>query len=172
MAVRTALTPATLEERAVLENLTQLYSYDWSELCHLDVGDDGRFGGASLEPYWTDSWRHPFLIRVDGKLAGFALIAERSRLTGKSGVFDMAEFFVMRRFRRKRVGFAAAFAAFHRFRGAWEIRQRDENPAATGFWRRVIGDFTEGSYQEVRWDRPEWSGLVQRFWTGTEPAPP
>ncbi len=108
----------------LLENLAQFYSYDFSEVLEMYVDEDGRFGDVDLTPYWVDEWRHPFLLRVDDKLAGFALISERSKITGKSGVFDMTEFFVLRRFRRHGVGRAAAFAAFDRFGGPW--------PAARG----------------------------------------
>jgi len=161
-----SLDPASATERPVLENLFQLYAYDWSELGWLDVGRDGRFAAPSLAAYWQADDRHPFLIRVDGQLAGFLLVAARSRLTGTIGVFDMAEFFVMRKYRRRGVGFAAAAAAFDRFSGRWEIRQRDENVAATAFWRRVVARYTDGSYQEARSDDATWVGPVQSFTSG------
>jgi predicted acetyltransferase len=162
----TSLSPASDAERATLENLVQLYCYDWSEIIGLDVRDDGRFEGPPLDAYFTDDGRHALLLRVGGRPAGFALIVEQSRLTGERGVFDMAEFFVMRRHRGQGVGRAAAFAAFARFRGPWEVRQRDENAGATAFWRRAIGAYTRGNYEEVRWDAPAWRGPVQRFTTG------
>src|SRR5205085_1106212 len=109
------------------------YSYDWSPLVGLDVDANGRFKGVDLNPYWGDDWHHPFVLRVDDRPAGFALILGRSRLTGTVGVHDMAEFFVMRRYRRQGVGSAAARAAFDAFRGEWEVRQRDEQPDATRF---------------------------------------
>src|SRR3954465_958711 len=87
-----SLDPASAAERPVLENLFQLYAYDWSELGWLDVGRDGRFAAPSLDEYWQEGHHHPFLIRVDGRPAGFVLIAARSRLTGAADVFDMAEF--------------------------------------------------------------------------------
>jgi predicted acetyltransferase len=164
---RTSLTPAAEEDRVVIENLAQLYVYDWSELLPIDVGETGRFAELTLAPYWLDDWRHPFTLRVGDKLAGFALIEERSKLTGQSGVFDMTELFVLRRFRRHGVGHAAAFAAFDLFKGAWEVRQREENAAATTFWRRAISDYTRGNYEEARWERPEWTELVQTFSTQT-----
>jgi predicted acetyltransferase len=154
-----SLRPAQAGEREVLENLGQLYAHDWSEMTPFDVGGDGRFEALSIDPYFLDDWRHPFLVRVDDKLAGFALIAAKSRLTGQAGVFDMAEFFILRALRRRGVGHAAAVLAFDRFRGSWEVRQRDENPAATTFWRRVIARYTRGRYEEVRWEK----GLVQKF---------
>ncbi len=164
---------ASSNERALLENLTQFYCYDFSEVLDLHVDDDGRFGGVDLTPYWVDEWRHPFLLRIDEKLAGFALISERSKITGTSGVFDVTEFFVLRRFRRHGVGRAAAFAAFDRFGGRWEVRQREENPSATAFWRRTIDAYTRGNYQETRWVRPQWSEIVQTFSTtsGEEDLP-
>jgi predicted acetyltransferase len=164
-AQQTSMTPATEDERTVLENLVQLYVYDWSELLHFEIGANGRFEDFSLDAYWLDNWRHPFLLRVGDNLAGFALIEERSKVTGNRGVFDMTEFFVLRKFRRRGVGLAAAFAAFDRFKGPWEIRQREENPVATTFWRRAIGDYTRGNYQDMRWDRTEWTELVQTFST-------
>jgi predicted acetyltransferase len=35
-----------------------------------DIGDDGRFHCR----YWQEDGRYPFLIRVSGKPAGFALV--------------------------------------------------------------------------------------------------
>ena len=160
-----SLSPASKEEQATLINLMQLYSYDWSELRPLDVGDDGRFADLPLDIYWQDPWRHPFLLRVEGKLAGFALISGRSRLTGSEGVFDMTEFFVMRRYRRRGVGLAAACAAFDRFAGSWEVRQREDNVEATAFWRQVVARYTDGKYQEARWNDATWVGPVQMFST-------
>jgi predicted acetyltransferase len=156
---------ASSDEQSLLENLAQFYSYDFSETLEMHVGEDGRFGGVELAPYWVDGWRHPFLIRVDGKVAGFALISERSTITGKSGIFDMTEFFVLRRFRLQGVGRAAAFAAFERFRGPWELRQREENISATAFWRQTIGQYTLGKYVEARWVRPQWAETIQTFST-------
>ncbi|MFL5307318.1 MAG: GNAT family N-acetyltransferase [Polyangia bacterium] len=159
------LTPATPEERLTIENLFQLYAYDWSDVLGLDVADDGRFRQGHLDVYWRDEGCHAFLLRVDGRPAGFALVCARSRLTGADGVFDMAEFFVMRRYRRQGVGRQAACALFDRFKGRWELRQRAEHPAATAFWRAVIAQHTGGKYQERLWDDAQWRGPVQSFST-------
>jgi predicted acetyltransferase len=158
-----SLSPATREEKVALDNLMQLYKYDWSELAALDVGDDGRYEDYPLDDYWTDEGRHPFLLRVGGKLAGFALVAARSRLTGAAGVFDMAELFVMRRYRRRGIGRQAAFAAFDRLGGSWEIRQRASNVGATSFWRSVVAAYTGGDYRELYWNDAAWNGPVQMF---------
>jgi predicted acetyltransferase len=168
-----SLAPASPHERALLENLAQFYYYDFSEVLDMHVADNGHFGRVDLTPYWVEEWKHPFLLRVENKLAGFALISERSKITEERGVFDMTEFFVLRRFRRQGVGRAAAFAAFDRFKGPWQVRQREENSNATAFWRRTINEYTRGDYQETRWVRPQWAELVQAFSTAsTEALPP
>jgi len=155
--------PARRDDIRTLENLLQLYCYDFSELMEVEMSEEGVFATPSLEAYWTEDWRHAFLIRVDTKLGGFAFVHERSRLTGAHGTFDMAEFFVLRQYRRRGVGGLAAFAAFERFRGDWEVRQRSANTNATAFWRRAIGSYTRGNFEEVMWHDATWQGPVQFF---------
>jgi predicted acetyltransferase len=161
--VNVQITAAGPEDQARLGALFELYAYDFSEILGLDVGDDGRFRPPALDAYWTDPRRHPFLIRIDERLGGFALVQERSRLTGEDGVRDVAEFFVMRRYRRRGIGERAARWLFDRFRGRWEVRQKAENEAATAFWRRVIGRYSGGRFEDVVWDDARWRGPVQLF---------
>jgi predicted acetyltransferase len=160
-----SLAAVTESSRPALANLFQLYVYDWSELLPLDVRSDGRFPDELFAKYATeDAERHAFLVYADARLAGFAIVAERSRLTGEAGVCDMEEFFVMRRHRGRGLGRAAAVATFDRFPDRrWEVRQRDDNPAATAFWRKVIDGYTAGHYQELRWNDGTWVGPVQTF---------
>jgi predicted acetyltransferase len=160
-----SLTRATKNDEIALQNLMQLYIHDWSELRPLEVGDDGRFREYPLAPYLAGETGHAFLIQVAEQLGGFVLVGTGSRLTGAADVFDMAEFFVLRRHRRSGVGRAAASATFDSFSGPWEVRQRDENPTATAFWRRVISTYTDDHYEESRWHDSGGTGVVQRFTT-------
>jgi predicted acetyltransferase len=150
-------------QRDVLRHLMQLYVYDFSEVLGLEVEEDGRFAAPALEAYWEDARRHPFLVRASGRLAGFALVHRGSRLTGDGDVWDMAEFFVLRRHRRAGVGLAAARQVFAAHPGRWEVRQRREATAATAFWRRAIGESTGGAFTEVDVDDATWRGPVQHF---------
>ena len=142
-----------------LAALFELYVYDFSALMGIDVDAHGRFRAPPLDGYFTDARWHAFLFRVDGNLAGFALVQRRSRLSGDESVTDMAEFFVLRKYRRSKIGQRAAARLFDRYPGKWEIRQKPANEAATAFWRRVISDYTAGIYEEEL--IAEWR--VQRF---------
>jgi predicted acetyltransferase len=163
-----SLVAVTDRERPALESLFQLYAHDWSELLPVEIGDDGRFPDRVVRPFIEHAvGHHAFLFRVDARLAGFALVVEQSRLTGAAGVCDMAEFFVMRGARRRGIGRAAACALFDRFPGRWEVRQREDNPAATAFWRRVIDGYTAGCYREFECKDAAWTGPVQTFSTAS-----
>ena len=71
---------------------------------------------------------------------------------------DLAEFFVMRKYRRHGVGTFLARELFSRFPGAWQVRQMASNSAATAFWRRAIPvDFEQERLAD---------GPVQRFTIG------
>jgi predicted acetyltransferase len=161
--METRVVAAELSDKEVLQNLFQLYAYDFSEVLPADVDATGRFKVPSLEAYWNEPWRFRFLVWLDAHLAGFALVHQKSHLSGADDVWDMAEFFVLRRHRRTGVGTRAAHILFETHAGAWEVRQRAANIAATAFWRRAIAAYTAGSFTEELIDDERWKGPVQRF---------
>lgn len=125
------VTAAADEGFGLLERLLQLYLYDFSEHAGYDVDEDGSFPYAWLEAYRHDADRHAYIVRAEGHPAGFALVrsGEPTR---------MAEFFVLRKYRRGGVGTRAARALFGKFPGPWSVTQLVSNREATEFWRRAI----------------------------------
>ena len=108
--------PALPEQEPILANMLELYAHDFSEFIDLRLGADGRFGYERLPLYWTDSNRYPFLIRADGHLAGFVFVRRGSEISGDADVWDMAEFFIVRGFRRLGLGMKAAHEIGEDFR--------------------------------------------------------
>jgi predicted acetyltransferase len=139
--------PAAREQEPVLANLLELYAYDFSEFTDLAIGPDGRFKYPKLLLYWQEENRFPFLVKVDGQLAGLVLVLRGSLISGDPQVWDMAEFFVMRRYRRRRIGAALAREVWRCFPGAWEVRVLESNTTALAFWKASISAFT-GSWTE------------------------
>jgi predicted acetyltransferase len=154
---------ALSEQSPILANVLELYVHDFSEFQPLDIGPDGRFGYKSLPLYWSESNRHPFLIRFDGKLAGLALVKKGSEISDNQEVWDMAEFFVLRGCRRRRIGTLAAQEVWRRFPGLWEIRVMQSNPSATFFWKHAISDFMCESIQPVRIEKDGRSWQLYSF---------
>lgn len=158
------LVVADASERPTLARLMQLYAYDFSEFMGWDVQGDGLFdAGDALAKCWSVPWRHTYFVRVDDHIAGFAITDFRSRLSGSSDVMDVAEFFVLRKYRRQRIGATIASRLFALHSGKWEVRQTAKNVAAAAFWRRVIAEHTGGAFEETIWDDARWRGPVQSF---------
>jgi predicted acetyltransferase len=141
------LHPALEHEAPLLANLFELYAHDLSAAFDLDVGADGRFGYAKLASYWQEpDRRFPFLVRVGDELAGFVLATRGSPATSDPADLDVAELFVLRRYRRGGVGAAVARALWDRLPGHWIVRVAERNSSALPFWTRVITDHTEGRF--------------------------
>lgn len=154
MPPHVSLEPVDFAHKPVLRRLLELYSHDFSEFTGNDISEFGEFGYRYLDHYWTDGEdRHAFFIRADGRLAGFAMVR---RIEVE---WSMAEFFVLRKYRRAGVGSAAAITVFRRFPGRWFVHQLTANTPAQAFWRRVIGtlpvDSAEGTDAEGTWQRFE-----------------
>jgi len=141
-SAHTELVPATAGQEPILANLLELYAHDFSEFHDLDLGADGRFGYRHLPSYWSNPGRHPFLVKVDGKLAGFVFVKRGSELSGVDTVWDLSEFFVVRRYRRRGIGTQIAHEVWRRFPGTWEVRVMQSNTSARLFWARAIPMFT------------------------------
>lgn len=162
MKIETAI--ASASDEPALSRLMQLYAYDFSEFMGFEVGDDGLFDvGNRLTRSWTEPGHNVLWCRVDGRPAGFMIVDERSRITGDPEVMDMAQFFVMRKYRRQGVGAVCAAQAFDRYPKKWEIREEATNTAAATFWRRVVDRYTGGRFEETIYNDDRWHGPVQSF---------
>jgi predicted acetyltransferase len=132
---------ATADQEPILQNLLELYAHDFSEFHNVVVGEDGRFGYQHLSRYWQDPNLHPFLIRVDGRLAGFALVQRGSKVSGDETTWDMAEFFILRGYRRHGAGTHAAHELWRMLPGPWEVRVMETNRKALPFWEHAVSEF-------------------------------
>jgi len=147
---RIAVIPARPEQESILANLLELYAHDFSEFHDLELGADGRFGYSSLPIYWAEPGRHPFLVRVDVKLAGLVLVKRGSEISGNETVWDVAEFFVLRGYRRRGIGTQIAHEVWRRFPGPWEVRVMQSNASARDFWAHAISTLTGEAIHPIR----------------------
>lgn len=156
------LQPAAIQDKPVLRQLMELYNHDFSEFDGTDVDEHGIYGYYYLDHYWTEPERSPFLIRVDGRLAGFVLVRLLNE-PEKPPTHAIAEFFVMRKYRRQGVGRLAARLVFDRFPGTWQVCQEEANLPAQRFWRQVVAEYTRDNYDEVMVEGGHWRGPCQEF---------
>jgi predicted acetyltransferase len=155
-----SVVPAARDQEPILANLLELYIYDFSEYLPVELGPDGRFGYKNLCEYWSEPDHHPFLITVDEKLAGFALVKKARTFSsddqaGSDTVWDMAEFFIVRANRRRGVGLIAAHQIWCQFPGRWQVRVMRANLAALNFWQRAVDTFAGHALVPISIERDE-----------------
>ena len=149
------LIAANPSQKPVFENLSQLYLHDMSTYFPDLTCEDGRFENRILD----EAWQHPFLFRARGQIAGFALITTKCTIRDRDPCWYVAEFFVLRPFRRHGIGRAAMNALFARLQGAWEITWIDGNLPAARFWPRVI-PLTERETFQIHDDGLDWTSVA------------
>lgn len=155
------LRTAAPDKQPVLDRLLQTYLAELSPFSGDQPDAGGRYAYDYFPLYWREDGRYPLLIEQDGRLAGFVLV--RRLAPEEGGGHSIAEFYVRDEFRGAGVGRAAAVATFDRWPGRWHVGQMDGHAAAQQFWRRVIGDYTQGRYDVTRDDHT--GGPAQIFHT-------
>ena len=136
------------KDKDVIYNLMQLYTYELSlfedETTNFQLLDNGVFKLSKyIDLYWTEEGRHPYILRCEGKLAGFVL--ERYN---EDEMNEIAEFFVLNKYRKLGAGTFMANELFKKYKGKWEIRTLLKNERAQEFWRKVVKSASNGIYEE------------------------
>lgn len=135
-------------EKEIILNLMQLYTYELSffedETTNFKLLDNGLFKLSQyIELYWKEEKRHPYILKCNGELAGFVL--ERFN---EDDTNEIAEFFVLNKFRKLGAGTFMAKEMFKRYKGKWEIRTLLKNKRAQEFWRKVVKEVSNNNYKE------------------------
>ena len=142
------LLEAKEKDKNVIYNLMQLYTYELSffedNTTNFELLENGLFKmNKYIDLYWKEEERHPYILKCDGQIAGFVL--ERFN---EEGINEIAEFFVLNKYRQYGVGTFMANEMFNKYKGKWEIRTLLKNKRAQDFWRRVIKNASNGIYEE------------------------
>ncbi|OWR32793.1 GNAT family N-acetyltransferase [Saccharibacillus sp. O23] len=143
-----SIVPANHTHRNALADLMQFYIYDFSEFLGFDVEENGQYSPYPLDEYFEEGNRQfAYVIKREEKYAGFVLV----RLIEDVGVrhYSIAEFFVLKKYRREGIGKAVAADIFSRHKGPWEVHQIENNKGAQIFWKRAIDEYTKGRFEEL-----------------------
>lgn len=133
--------PASIEQQPVIAQLYELYTYEMTDLADFDINDNGYYGYQDLPLFWNTPNRYPYLIWVNKKLAGFVLVQQGSQVDDNPDIWDIAEFFVMRKFRKSGIGQFVAQSIWTTHKGLWQVRVWDNNLTASRFWHNTIEKF-------------------------------
>ncbi len=135
------------ENKNIIYNLMQLYKY---ELSFFEDGtttftmlDSGLYVLKYIEKYWQDENRHPYILKCNNELAGFVL-----QRFNEENMNEIAEFFVINKYRKMGAGKFMANRIFELYKGKWEVRTLLKNERAQKFWRNTIKKFTNDNFEE------------------------
>ena len=135
-------------EKEIILNLMQLYTYELSffedETTNFQLLDSGLYAMSKyIELYWKEENRHPYILKFNGNLAGFVL-----QRFNEENHNEIAEFFVINKYRKLGAGTFMAKEMFKKYKGKWEIRTLLKNKRAQEFWRKVVKEASNGNYEE------------------------
>ena len=136
------------KDKNIIFNLMQLYTYELSsfedETATFTMLDSGLYvTNKYLERYWKEEKRRPYILKCDNELAGFVL--QRFNEENRN---EIAEFFILNKYRKIGAGTFMANKMFQLYKGKWEVRVLIKNERVQNFWRNTIRNFTNNNFEE------------------------
>tara|TARA_R110002094_G_scaffold206484_2_gene177078 strand:- start:238 stop:705 length:468 start_codon:yes stop_codon:yes gene_type:complete len=126
MTPKLTITPVREAHRDQLDRMAKGY---FREL----MPDGPPYVPQTLDRYWTDPGRHPYLIELDGAPIGFALVWNHP-----DGVHEMVEFTILPDHRQQGIGTQAAVLLFEALGGDWTLGVATHSPGGMAFWTRCL----------------------------------
>lgn len=92
--------------------------------------------------YFTDEEREAYFIKDknDNKLLGFVML--NTYMQKYESGHSIAEFMIIPKYRRNKIGERVAFECFNMYKGNWEISPSFGSESAYKFWNKVINKYT------------------------------
>ena len=133
-----------------LSKMEEMRKYFYEYLTELSEFDpDIKFDEKGVpiykwyECYWEDKDRFPFYLKIDGQIAGLAMIRELDNM-----LYDFAEFYVCPEYRKDGNAIWFATEMTNLFDGQFVFSTRFTNPRAIKFWGKVAKLFESNEYED------------------------
>ena len=151
----------TSEQKDVLNNLMEKHTYEFSQYDQIPFDETGLYRDSHVDSYFREQGRFSYLIYVDGKLAGLALICKRAEASVPLD-WAVAEFFIAYQYRRKGVGTYVMKQLFAQYKGVWQIKYHPKNQASEIFWQKIASEASGGKFRIVRGIEDYYDGTPAR----------
>ncbi|MCR3906729.1 MAG: GNAT family N-acetyltransferase [Tenericutes bacterium] len=137
-------------DKEILRNLLEKYQYEFSQYTNIELNQLGLYGYSYLDYYWTENKRWAYFIIVNDQIAGFAMVIDLPEVDDRPTDFQMAEFFIVHKYRNKHVGKKAVFQVLDIHKGKWQLKAHPKNLGSTIFWTKTIHAYTNGNFECIR----------------------
>ncbi len=130
------------ENKDVLFRLLEYSLFEESLNDGNEMNDDAIFEYKYFDLYFTDNDRIAFFVREKetNKLLGFVMINAYMQKCNEG--HSIAEFMIIPKYRRNKIGMKVAFECFDMYRGNWEVSPSRGSDSAYYFWKKVIAEYT------------------------------
>lgn len=128
------------EQKELLFNLFQKMLYEMTQYYANDIDEFGNIQYGYFDEYFIDKKRVAFFIYNDQELVGFLMIHSYSYFNRKID-FNLAEFTIFPKFRRRAIATQTAKLLFKKFVGNWEIKFNTKNVKAQNLWLKVTNQY-------------------------------
>lgn len=134
-------------DRDTLYRLLQYSLFELSEFDLRDINDKAIFEYKYFDKYFISDDRDAFFIRKKdtNKLLGFAMLNTYMKICDVG--HSIAEFMVLPKYRRNKIGKTVAMELFNRYRGNWEVKPSFNSKKAYLFWENVVKEYTNNNYE-------------------------
>lgn len=130
------------EDKDILFRLLEYSLFEESLNDGNEMNNEAIFEYKYFDRYFTDTNRDAYFIREEktDKLLGFVMI--NTYMQKYTDGHSIAEFMVIPKYRRNKIGKRVAFKCFDKYRGNWEVSPSLGSDSAYNFWKKVIDEYT------------------------------
>ncbi|MBE6877582.1 MAG: GNAT family N-acetyltransferase [Ruminococcaceae bacterium] len=135
----------TCADRQILHQLLQYSLFEESETDLNEMNSDALFEYKWFDSYFTDKDRDAYLIKSDDdRLLGFAMV--NTYMQKSDTGHSVAEFMIIPKYRRQKIGKCIAYKLFDMYKGIWEVSPSYGSEKAFQFWEHIISEYTKSNY--------------------------
>jgi predicted acetyltransferase len=149
--LKLTIVAAVRNDLATIQKMWPFYVYDLARECELTKEGawptDASYVPDDVRPYFEDSNKKAFLIKINNELAGFALI-NKLEIMPEIDYF-LNDFFIFGKFQNKGIGKLAAIELFSQCEGKWALGVIPTNKKALAFWREMLTSYTANNFSEI-----------------------
>lgn len=129
------------KDKDILYRLLQYSLFEESLTDLNEMNEEALYEYKWFDNYFLDKDREAFFIKAkeSNKLLGFVMI--NTYVQKVSSGHSIAEFMVIPKYRRNKIGKRVAIEVFAMYKGYWEVAPSFGNEVAYKFWKKVIEEY-------------------------------
>ena len=134
-----------IEDKDILYRLLQYSLFEESLTDQNEMNNEAIFEYKWFDSYFQDNNREAYFVKEQetNKILGFAMVNQYMQKS-KDG-HSIAEFMIVPKYRRLKIGKRVAIELFNMHKGNWEVKPSYGSVVALAFWKSVIDEYTQNN---------------------------